>query len=108
MPDYASAAEALQALVASTDSQTLAGTDGAVLFNLMGEGGGQWTVTIADGQLSLAEGVVGSPVVRLRLETDDFVALVNRRLNPISAFMQGRVRVEGDMGVAMRLQALFV
>jgi len=37
---------------------------------------------------------------------DDFIALTNGDLNPMSAFMSGKIKVEGDMGVAMKLQSL--
>ena len=37
----------------------------------------------------------------------DFQALVNGRLNPMTAFMSGKIQVDGDMGVAMKLQSLF-
>jgi len=33
--------------------------------------------------------------------------MFNGNLNPVSAFMQGRIKVEGDMMQVMRLQALF-
>lgn len=44
-------------------------------------------------------------VVKLTLE--DFVALTKGELNPMGAVMSGQVRIEGDMGVAMKLQGLF-
>ena len=78
-----------------------------MLFDLSGEGGGQWTVTIANGQLSVAEGAEATPTVTLKLAAADLVALFNGDLNPVAAFMQGRLRVEGDMSAAMRLQTLF-
>jgi len=37
---------------------------------------------------------------------DDLVALVQGSLDPMSALMRGRMRVSGDMGVAMRLQPI--
>ncbi len=37
----------------------------------------------------------------------DFQALVSGNLNPMSAFMSGKIQVDGDMGVAMKLQSLF-
>lgn len=36
----------------------------------------------------------------------DLVALLQGQLNPASAFMTGKLRVTGDMSVAMRLQRL--
>jgi putative sterol carrier protein len=37
---------------------------------------------------------------------DDLVALAKGQLDPMSALMRGRMRVTGDMSVAMRLQPL--
>ncbi len=36
----------------------------------------------------------------------DFTALTNGSLNPMNAFMSGKIKVTGDMGVAMKLQTL--
>jgi putative sterol carrier protein len=107
MPKCASAAECLRELVASTDPQTLTGTDAVILFDITGDGGGQWTLTLTDGYPTLADGAGDSPELTLRIAADDFTALVGGTMNPIGAFMQGRIKVEGDVGMALRLQALF-
>jgi putative sterol carrier protein len=78
-----------------------------VLFDLSGEGGGQWTATIANGQLGVAEGAEAAPTVMLKMTAADLVSLLNGELSPMAAFMQGRLRVEGDVSAAMRLQTLF-
>jgi len=33
--------------------------------------------------------------------------LLTGDLNPMTAFMSGKIKVDGDMGVAMKLQKLF-
>lgn len=38
---------------------------------------------------------------------DDFMKLAQGALDPTMAFMQGKLKVAGDMGVAMKLQSLF-
>jgi len=38
---------------------------------------------------------------------DDFLALTSGKLNPMNAVMGGKVKIKGDMGVAMKLQSLF-
>jgi len=38
---------------------------------------------------------------------DDFQGLLQGTLDPMMAFMQGKVKVAGDMSVAMKLQQLF-
>ncbi|MBL7064926.1 MAG: SCP2 sterol-binding domain-containing protein [Anaerolineae bacterium] len=106
MPEYTSASQALEAL-RSVDPQKVAGVDAVILFDLSGEGGGQWTATIADGQLSVTEEAAATPTMTLKMAAADFVAMVNGDLNAMAAFMQGKIKIEGDMSLAMRLQTFF-
>jgi putative sterol carrier protein len=39
----------------------------------------------------------------LTADAETFEAILNGELNPTSAFMGGRLSVDGDMGMAMRL-----
>lgn len=38
---------------------------------------------------------------------DNFKALISGKLNPMSALMMGKIKITGDVGVAMKLQSLF-
>jgi len=42
----------------------------------------------------------------IKVKLSDFVDMAQGKLDPTSAFMQGKLRVEGDMGVAMQLQTV--
>ena len=37
---------------------------------------------------------------------DDFTSMLNGDLNPMGAFMSGKMKVKGDTGVALKLQTL--
>jgi putative sterol carrier protein len=43
----------------------------------------------------------------ISVSQSDFIELVTGKLNPMMAFMGGKIKVDGDMSVAMKLQSLF-
>ncbi len=43
----------------------------------------------------------------VNMSREDFDALIAGKLNAMEAVMGGRIRIDGDMGVAMKLQSLF-
>ncbi len=47
----------------------------------------------------------GDADVTLAADADTFRDMLDGELNPTSAFMGGRLRIEGDMGLAMKLGA---
>lgn len=97
----------LFALIPSRFDPAKWGPDDAVLqFNVTGDGGGNWTASIAGGQLSVAEGVAPQSSMALTCTDADLLSMVNGDLSPVSAFMQGKVKIEGNMALALKLQGL--
>jgi len=45
--------------------------------------------------------------VTLIISEDDFAGLLDGSLNPQMAFMMGKLKIEGDMGLAMKLAQMF-
>lgn len=43
----------------------------------------------------------------VKVSLEDFSKLMERKLDPTTAFMMGKIKIEGDMGVAMKLGRLF-
>lgn len=76
-------------------------------FNLSGEGGGDWAVTVADGTCTVVEGQSEKPSVTIGMAADDFVKMISGDLQPVVAFMQGKIRLQGDTSLALKLQELF-
>jgi putative sterol carrier protein len=76
-------------------------------FNLSGEGGGDWAVVIANRTCNVIEGKANKPDVTIAMTADDYVKMASGELNPVVAFMQGKIKLQGDMSLAMRIQEIF-
>jgi putative sterol carrier protein len=85
-----------------------ANMNAVVQFDLSGEGGGQWFVTVADGTCAVEEGTTEKSTATIRMAASDYVDMVAGRLNAVNAFMMGKVKVEGDLNTVMKFQTLFV
>lgn len=48
----------------------------------------------------------GDPGCTMTLDSDDFVKLFMGQLNPTQAFMGGKLKIKGDMMMAMKLEKL--
>ena len=81
--------------------------DATIQFDLSGEGGGTWAVTVADGVCRVNDGTADSPALIFSMDANDFMAMSRGDLNPMNAFMSGKIKLDGDMGLAMKLQGIF-
>jgi putative sterol carrier protein len=80
--------------------------DAVLQFNITGDDEGIWAINIKGGQVTVTDGAVTDPNMTVTTSAQDMLAIVNGDLNAVSAFMQGRVRIDGDMSLAMKLQTL--
>ncbi len=91
-------------LASRADAAKLAGMSNSYLFDIEDEG--QWLVTVADGQLSVAEGG-GEADATITASGETFDKIVAGEQNPTTAYMTGKLKIKGDLGAAMKLQKLF-
>jgi hypothetical protein len=83
-----------------------AGLSARVQYEVTGgpDGGARYYWVLVDGHLAdSASGTVGQPDVTLTMAWDDAVAVQQGDLDPSVAFMQGRMKVVGSMGVLLAL-----
>jgi putative sterol carrier protein len=101
----------LQALmdrvVNSFQPEKAAGVDATLQFHITGDQGGDWGVAIKNKQLSVTPGVVQNPKLSITANSQDILNMFSGKLNPMQAYMQGKVQAKGDLGLAMKLAELF-
>ena len=108
MTDTAAAVnEIITKMPSRLDANAAAGLDATIQLDLSGEGGGVWHCTIRDGACAVHDGAHDAPTMTLSMEAADYVELIAGRLNGMTAFMGGRLRISGDMGLAMKMESLF-
>lgn len=73
--------------------------EGTAMFVLTGEG----SIFVDEGEARVGE---GPAEVTLTATPDVFRDILDGRLNPTSAFMSGKLALDGDMGAAMRLASV--
>lgn len=78
----------------------------AYQFELSGEGGGTYHAVFEGGGYDIGEGPAANPGCTVSMSTGDFLAMTQGKLNPTAAFMSGKLKMRGDMGLAMKLQSL--
>ena len=84
------------------------GVDVVVHFKFTGEEAGEWNAVIADGKCEVAQGAPQKePNMSLMADSVDFVKIFTGELDGMQAFMQGKVRFEGNMSFAMKLTQMF-
>ncbi len=99
--------ELFKKLPAAFNIEKAAGVNAVVQIDLTGDEGGTWAVTMADGKCTVDNAAADDPTLTLTMAAADYMAMVGGELNPMNAFMQGKIKLKGDMGLAMKFQNLF-
>ena len=96
-------ADVLKQLPAAFDPNAAAGTQCVVQFNASIPA----YATIKGGACTITEGVAPSPDITLTMGDEDFVQLFTGRLNGLTAFMSGKLQLDGDIMLAQRMMSFF-
>lgn len=83
------------------------GVTANVQFDFSQDGGGLFVVSIADGQCSVREGASDAPDATMLTSQETYLAIAEGRLNAMTAFMTGKLRVAGNLPLLMKFQQMF-
>jgi putative sterol carrier protein len=83
------------------------GTNAVVQYDITGEGGGTWHAVIKDGTCTVKPGAGTNPSLTLTITAPDWLDMVSGKQTGQMLFMTGKLKLKGDMGLAMKLGSLF-
>ena len=102
-----SVAEIFEKMPGAFKPEAAKGINVVFQYNISGPGGGDWIVSVSDGTCDIKPGTADKPTCTLKISSDDFVAMVSGRLDPMAAFTSGRLKISGDVMKSQLIGKLF-
>ncbi len=83
--------------------ERVAGMKCVYQFKVTGDNGGDWFVDLMGDVANVSSGTKEGANCTVTLAGQDLVDIVGGKLNGQMAFMTGKLKIAGDMGLAMKL-----
>jgi putative sterol carrier protein len=83
------------------------GVDAVIQYKLTGDEGGEYVINIKEGACKVEEGVADTPTMTLTADAHDFRDVLLGKANGMQYFMQGKLKLAGDLNLAMKLTSFF-
>ena len=84
-----------------------AGIDATIQIKLTGAQAADYYVTIKDSKCTISQGIAPAAKLTVTADSGDFTKIFTGQLDGMQAFMQGKIRIAGDMSLALKLLTLF-
>lgn len=73
------------------------GINATMQFDLTGEGGGQYYLNIYEGMADTGKGRADNVATTVHMGAEDFKNMMSGKLNPMQAYMNGKIKVDGSL-----------
>ncbi len=83
------------------------GLDAVIQFNFVGAEPGNWNAIIKNGAVKVEQGVHPNPTMTLTADSGDYIKMFTGELDPMQAFLQGKLKLQGDPTLAMKMSEFF-
>jgi len=83
------------------------GLDAVIQFKFSGTEAGDWFATIKNDKCTVEQGAYPTPKMTLSADSADYVKIFTGELDGMQAFMAGKLKLAGDLNLAMKLMTMF-
>ncbi|XP_047381358.1 hydroxysteroid dehydrogenase-like protein 2 isoform X2 [Sciurus carolinensis] len=106
-PHYGAVEETFRIVKDSLSDDVVKATQAIYQFELSGEDGGTWFLDLKNRGGTVGHGEPSDRAdVVMSMSTDDFVKMFSGKLKPTVAFMSGKLKIKGNMALAIKLEKL--
>lgn len=81
--------------------------EAVISYDIMGLGGGQWTVRIKDKEFKLKEGLAEDPDALVKARAGDYYNITTGKIDGVTAVATGRMRIDGNVMLVAQLREMF-
>lgn len=85
------------------NAEKIKGNTSIYEFNLTGDDNSTWTLDLSQAGGVITTGSTGHAKCIVTISVADLSDIVEKKLNPQMAFMSGKLKVAGDMALALKL-----
>jgi putative sterol carrier protein len=107
MPDEITIEELMNRMPRAFLPDKAVGVEAVIQYHLSGAEAGEWIVTIGEGKCSVEKGTTENPTMTLRSDSQDYKDIILGKLDPMAAFMQQKVKLTGNLNMALGLTKYF-
>lgn len=83
------------------------GLDAVIQFKFTGAEPGEWYAAIKGGKVEVSQGAHATPRMTLTADSSDYVKIFTGEIDGMKAFMEGKLKLAGDLNLAMKLTQMF-
>jgi len=76
-------------------------------YKVEGDGGGNWVVEVDGGSCTVTAGEADDCTATVETDAETWVGIVEGSVEPTTAFMTGKIRIQGNMADVMKSQSVF-
>jgi putative sterol carrier protein len=97
-----------ETIISAFQADKAAGVDTVVQFKFTGSQASNYYVVIKDQKCESTEGLHPEPKMTMTVDSEDYIKISTGEMDATMAFMKGKVKVAGDMSIALGMGKYFV